>query len=348
MNKVLWRISMILAVTMLAPLARAGDLNPPGTPAPTMHTLEELYQKVANLEARLNADGKQVTSGSMVLIPAGEFVMGATTNMGHESYADDVPQHTVYISAFYMDKYEVTSNLWREVFTWATNKGYSFGTVGIGKASDHPVHSVDWYDAIAWCNARSQRDGFTPCYTNADGSVYTNSTSTSILAGGCNWSADGYRLPTEAEWEKAARGGEANRRFPWNDANSIQHVRANYYSDYSFFSYDTNPTIGYHPNYNFGSAPNSSPVGSFSPNGYGLYDMAGNVSEWCWDKYSSGYYSSSPSSDPQGPALVSVDFRVLRGGSWNSYAPLTMVANRYSNYPYIEDAEFGFRCVRGL
>ena len=368
-----WIVWMVAAGLMWASSTWAGELTPPGAPGPTMYTLKELYQKltntlaeaqaanqnlvtttqqvaalqqqVADLKARLNADGKHVTVGDMVLIPAGSFVMGATTNVGHESYSDELPQHTVYVSAFYMDKYEVTSNLWREVYTWATNKGYSFGTAWRGKAATHPVHNVDWYDAIAWCNARSQRDGFTPCYTNANGTVYTNAAANSF-AGGCNWAANGYRLPTEAEWEKAARGGVANRRFPWDDANSIQHARANYYASPSSYAYDTSPTTGYHPAYNTSGTPYTSPVGSFAPNGYGLYDMAGNLWEWCWDWYSSTYYASSPASDPRGSASGSS--RVLRGGSWFSYADCARVASRGSYDPGLESLIIGFRCARGL
>jgi len=369
------------AGVMLAGNIRAGSLTPPEAPAPTMNTLAELYQKLTNtlaeaqaanqkltnalaevqatktevqanqqklaeLQQRLVTAGTmQQTSGDMVLIPAGSFVMGATTNVGHESYSDEMPQHTVSISAFYMDKYEVTSNLWAEVYTWATNKGYSFGTDWRGKAATHPVRSVDWYDAIAWCNARSQRDGFTQCYTNANGSFYTNAAANSFT-GGCNWAAGGYRLPTEAEWEKAARGGVANRRFPWDDANTIQHARANYYALPSSYAYDTSPATGYHPAYNTGSTPYTSPVGSFAPNGYGLYDMAGNVYEWCWDWYSGTYYSSSPAADPCGPA--SGTYRVLRGGSWSGVANYARVADRYNGNPDVENNLIGFRCARGL
>jgi formylglycine-generating enzyme required for sulfatase activity len=332
-----------------------------------MNTLAELYQKLTNaiaevqvtktevqanqqklaeLQQRLVTAGTmQQTSGDMVLIPAGSFVMGATTNVGHESYSGETPQHTVSVGAFYMDKYEVTSNLWAEVYTWATNKGYSFGTAWGGKAANHPVHNVDWFDAIAWCNARSQRDGFTPCYTNANGTVYANAAANSF-AGGCNWAAGGYRLPTEAEWEKAARGGVANRRFPWDDANTIQHARANYDAAPESYAYDTSPTTGYHPGAG-GTNPRTMPVGSFAPNGYGLYDMAGNVWEWCWDWYSSTYYSSSPASDPQGPAGPPT-YRVVRGGSWNFSARIARVANRESYYPDSESYDFGFRCARGL
>ena len=337
---------MATLAMLAAGSAHAGDLTPPGAPGPTMYTLEEIYQRIGDLEARLNADGKHVTVGDMVLIPAGNFVMGATTNVGHETISGAVPQHTVYVSAFYMDKYEATSNLWAEVYTWATSKGYSFGTGWRGKAANHPVRRVDWYDAIAWCNARSQRDGFTPCYTNANGTVYTNAAANSF-DGGCNWAVNGYRLPTEAEWEKAARGGVADRRFPWDDANTIQHARANYYAIPASYPYDTSPTTAYHPTYNTGGTPYTSPVGSFAPNGYGLYDMAGNVYEWCWDWYSSTYYSSSPASDPRGPAGPRAA-RVLRGGSWVNHAINARVANRNYNNPDVEYNYIGFRCARGL
>lgn len=178
--------AIIVAGLLGAGVARAGELTPPGAPPPTMHTLEEIYQRLSAVEGRLASGGMQQMSGNMVLIPAGSFVMGGTTNVGHnEAALDERPQHTVNVSAFYMDRYEVTTNLWREVYTWATNKGYAFANVGLGKDWAHPVHTVSWYDAIAWCNARSARDGFTPCYTNANGTVYTNASGNSF-AGDCN------------------------------------------------------------------------------------------------------------------------------------------------------------------
>jgi formylglycine-generating enzyme required for sulfatase activity len=308
-----------------------------------MHTLEEIYQKLAAMDQRLRDYGVVETSGDMVLIPAGSFVMGDTFGEGQ---SDELPLHTNTISAFYIEKYEVSGNLWGAVYTWATNHGYAFMRVGLAKAATHPVQTVQWYDCVAWCNARSQRDGFTPCYTNTNGTFYTNSTV--AFAGGCNWNANGYRLPTEAEWEKAARGGLAGMRFPWKDANTIQHARANYYADPASYPYDTSPTTGYHPDFFVPDLPYSSPVGSltFSANGYGLRDMAGNVGEWCWDWYLDTYYSSSPATDPRGPATGTS--RVVRGDTWAGPAYGARCAARFYSAPDLQNDQVGLRCARAV
>jgi formylglycine-generating enzyme required for sulfatase activity len=276
----------------------------------------------------------------MALIPAGSFEMGDALGdcalygwCGYER-----PVHTVYVSAFYMDRTEVTKALWDEVYQWATTHGYSFEYGAGGKAADHPAHTMTWYDSVKWCNARSQREGRSPSY-------YTDSVLTQVYKSGqvapyVKWNA-GYRLPTEAEWEKAARGGLSGKRFPWGD--TISHSQANYYS-LADYSYDISPTRGYHPAYNDGVYPYTSPVGSFAPNGYGLYDMAGNVWEWCWDWWDGSYYSSSPGSDPRGPSSGG-SYRVLRGGSWYFLAWLCRAADRNYYWPDRGDDSIGFRSV---
>ena len=216
---------------------------------------------------------------NMALIPAGSFTMGDTFSEGD---SQEHPAHLVSLSAFFFDLYPVTKSLWGTVTGWNSGNGYSYNNPGSGKASTHPVQTVSWYDAVKWCNARSQMENLTPCY-------YTDADLTAVYKTGqvepfVNWTAKGYRLPTEAEWEKAARGGAGGHRFPWADANTISHSRANYSSS-SSFSYDLGPESGYHPAFSSPPSPYTSPVDYFAPNGYGLYDMAGNVLEWCWDWY---------------------------------------------------------------
>jgi len=249
----------------------------------------------------------------MVLIPAGSFQMGDSFGEGD---SDERPVHTVFVSAFYMDKYEVTKTLWDEVANWAASHSYDIKPGdGDGKAADHPVYNVSWYEAVKWANARSEKEGLAPCYT-VGGNVYRTGQSVPD----CNWTANGYRLPTEAEWEKAARGGVAGHRYPWSDTDTIDHSRANY-----------------------DNGNGTSPVGSFAPNGYGLYDMAGNVREWVWDWYSDTYYSASPGSDPRGPASGSR--RVMRGGCWLNIASDCRVAFRDFYSPGLS-GYVGIRLVR--
>jgi sulfatase modifying factor 1 len=162
---------------------------------------------------------------------------------------------------------------------------------------------------LKWCNARSQKDGLTPCYS-VSGTIYKAGNSDAVI---CDWNADGYRLPTEAEWEKAARGGVIGKIFPWG-TDTITHSQANYYSSPSYI-YDISPTRGYHPTYYVEDwVTYSSPVGSFAPNGYGLFDMAGNVIEMCWDIYDN--YPEGLQNDPRGPASTYGMRRVMRGGMW--------------------------------
>jgi formylglycine-generating enzyme len=272
----------------------------------------------------------------MALIPAGSFSMGDNLDG-----LRDAPVHTVFVSSFCMDTKDVTLAQWQQVYNWAIGHGYSFENAGSGKAANHPVLTIDWNDCVKWCNARSEMEGRTPAY-------YTDATQTAVYRTGhinfsndsVNWSA-GYRLPTEAEWEKAARGGLSGQRFPWG--NTISWSQANYYGypgSLGGYAYDLATAHSYDPT--FAPSPYTSPVGYFAANGYGLYDMAGNVWQWCWDWYAP--YSSGSQSDPRGP--TSGSYRVFRGGSWSSYAYYCRSAIRY----YIPDPNFiiyyvGFRSV---
>jgi sulfatase modifying factor 1 len=189
--------------------------------------------------------------------------------------------------------------------------GYSFDHVGSGKASNHPVHSVNWYDCVKWCNARSQMAGKTPCYN--------------LSTWSCNYNANGYRLPTMDEWEYAARGGLSSKRFPWGD--NINHNHANYKANGLAYPYDTSSYTNdtFHPSYDEGDYPYTSPVESFSSNGYGLYDMSGNVWEWC--------------------NTASGSYRPLRGGSWYNTANYAHCGYEYRSSPGREAGPFGLRAV---
>lgn len=241
----------------------------------------------------------------MTLIQEGSFEMAG-------------PPHTVTISEFAMDVHEVTRELWDSVREWSLDHGYLDLPIGQSFGAEHPVHTVNWFDCVKWCNARSEMEGMRPAY-------YVDSASTIVYRSGriaphVDWYV-GYRLPTEAEWEKAARGGASGHRFPWPDSEKITPDRANY---------DESEKSG------------SVRVGSYPPNGFGLYDMAGNHFEWCWDRF--GEFSSEPQTDPRG-SNVGVH-RVFRSGSWYDNAKNCEIANRRAFTPDTVYNRVGFRSMQ--
>jgi formylglycine-generating enzyme required for sulfatase activity/murein DD-endopeptidase MepM/ murein hydrolase activator NlpD len=260
------------------------------------------------------------------LIPGGPFTMGRTSG----DTDSDAPPVTVTVSPFYIQQTETTKAQWDEVRIWGAANRYTDLPTGGGKASDHPVQTVSWYDVVKWCNARSEKEDLSPCYytgpeRRAD-QIYRTGTVANLTV--C-WGANGYRLPTEAEWEKAARGGVSGKRFPWG-TDTISHAQANYYGS-SSYAYDQSPINNYHPSYTAGGTPYTSPVGSFGANPFGLYDMSGNVLEWCWDWYGGASSYVNGATDPRGASSGS--FRVARGGGWGASAFEARCADRIIGSP---------------
>ena len=239
---------------------------------------------------------KLPASGGFVLVEADTFSMGST---GGKSNTE--PVHSVTINKpFYMSKYEVTQKQWREIM--GTNPSHFLG-------DDLPVEQVSWYDAVEYCNALSRMEGLTPCYAGFGDNIE------------CDFSVDGYRLPTEAEWEYAARGGNKSRGFKYSGSNRVSDVAWNWE--------------------NSGKKPHR--VGLKKANELGLYDMSGNVWEWCWDRFDWGYYDISPLSDPVGPKVG--PNRVMRGDSWFGGSIFDLFY-RFASPPARENPYLGFRIVR--
>jgi len=272
-------------------------------------------------------------------IPEGPFTMGRTSG----DTDSDAPPTLVKVSRFELQTTETSKAQWDVVRAWAVNNGYTDLAVGAGKAANHPVQTVSWWDVVKWCNARSEMEGLVPVYT-AGGQVMR----TGVALFDVNWNANGYQLPTEAEWEKAARGGVRGKRFPWGD--QVSQSDANYYGGTGTMPYH-NGNSGFHPQFFNGTFPGTAPIASFQANGYGLFDVCGNVMEWCFDWRDSLYYVEN-SIDPSGPA--SGTLKSLRGGYWDSYADHIRLAYRGGRDPLMVNGSIfiptgiGFRPVKNL
>jgi formylglycine-generating enzyme required for sulfatase activity len=221
----------------------------------------------------------------LILIPAGEFMMGSQAGQD-----DERPVHTVYLDAYYIDRYEVTTGRYAVFMrTQRPTRPFKWHEAIRGRQGEKPVIGVDWYDAKEYCD----------------------------------WA--GRRLPTEAEWEKAARGTD-QRTYPWGDAPPTRaHANA---GQRAWNGYDTLTVVG-------SLARGKSP--------YGMDDLAGNVWEWIMDRYDQGYYDVSPTKNPHGPAAGPL--RVLRGGAWNNDAATIRAANRAGYAPSARRNDVGFRCA---
>ena len=233
------------------------------------------------------------------------YVEGGSFQMGSDAGSDESPVHSVRVDSFYMAETEVTFD---QYDAYCDDQGISKpGDWGWGRGS-RPVIYVSWYDAVKYCNWLSEQAGLPKAYSISGTSV--------------NWNqnAEGYRLPTEAEWEYAVRGGKQSRGYKYAGSNNVGEV-------------------GWYD----GNSSKTKPVKGKKANELGLYDMSGNVWEWCWDWYDSNYYSSSPGANPTGPSSGSR--RVLRGGSWSYNPEYLRVANRIYDSPGVSNYDLGFRLV---
>ena len=241
----------------------------------------------------------------MVVIPAGEFEMGSARGRD-----DEKPVHKVWIDSFLMDKTEMTQAVFEKVGKTATMSNPSSF-----EGPELPVNNIPWTKAALFCNARSRYEGLKPCY-DEDADPVT-----------CDFEADGYRLPTEAEWEYACRAGTSTEYSYGNEAKRV--------GDVAWFADN--------------AAKKTHPVGQKKANAWGLFDMHGNVAEWCHDVYDKDYYGKSPDKNPRGPSDGKLN--VLRGGSFKSPADVARSAYRLGERPGFGDAclapdAIGFRCVR--
>ena len=233
----------------------------------------------------------------MVQIPGGWFEMGSKKN-------SESPVHKVWVDSFFMDRHEVTQEEYEKLIQ---------GNPSHFRGVKNPVEQISWSNAVLYCNARSRKEALKPCYNEETGK--------------CDFSANGYRLPTEAEWEYACRAGAKTDYFFGRDESQLKN--------YAWFADN--------------STNKTQPVGQKKPNQWELYDMYGNVAEWCNDIYSDSYYKETPEKNPQGPAKGKK--YILRGGSWSSSAESCRSSYRIGEDPGFQDACFtrddiGFRCVR--
>lgn len=300
--------------------------------------------------AKPKAAAKKPVESELVRMEETTTVVGDTL----DGLNDALP-HRVKLSAFWIARHEVTLELWGRIVKWGREHGYESLPAGMGKEGGYPVYAISWAEAVQWCNARSEMEGATPCY-------YTDTSRKVVYRGGeayltnscVKWEANGYRLPTEAEWEVAARGSLKAKRFPHGD--QITHKDANYAGKTSV-PYDKSGREGPPPPF-LGSLPHTAPVGSFRANAFGLYDMSGNVCEWCWDIYDKYYgipalgeaaplgkpAAMRPVRDPAGPEVG--ETRIVRGGSWRHDASEARCASRFDLPGTAPAPHVGFRVVR--
>jgi formylglycine-generating enzyme required for sulfatase activity len=300
----------------------------PGGASLRVANKDELFDKVPELVQSMqntigsggtNTANRTVTAqtsvpANMVRVEGGAFQMG-TASGGNR---DERPVHTVTVKSFYMGKYEITQREWQEVMGTTVRQQRDMrdrSSYLFGEGDNYPMYYVNWYEAVEFCNKLSLKEGLTPAYSGSGDNIT------------CDWNTNGYRLPTEAEWEFAAKGGI-------KDSSSTKYSGSN--------------SVGAVAWYKGNNKNSAHPVGTKAPNSLGIYDMSGNVDEWCWDWYE--YYSNGSQTDPRGPTdprgTPSSVGRITRGGGWANSAADVRSAYRGALPPDSRFPFYGFRLVR--
>jgi formylglycine-generating enzyme required for sulfatase activity len=327
----------------------ASRKTPPKNTAPSNDS-----ETVAKVNSTLTLEQQK----EMIKVEGGTFTMGGTSEQGSEAGSDEKPTHEVTVSSFYMGKTELTVGQFKEFIeatgyktgadkdggsyiwtgsNWEKKNGvnWSCDTKGEQRPAsemNHPVMHISWYDAIEYCNWLSEKEGLTHCYTIDKENKDPNNNSENDKQKWtvtCNFKANGYRLPTEAEWEYAARGGNKSKGYKYSGSNNLDEV-----GWYGAYNNSGNRT----------KEEGTSEVGKKKANELGIHDMSGLVYEWCWDWY--GEYSTGSKTNPTGPSTGS--YRGLRGGSWSYDSGFCRVAFRGYGSPDSWDDSGGFRLLRTI
>jgi formylglycine-generating enzyme required for sulfatase activity len=290
------------AITGPAAIEHSPDLTSDWEPLSQNNTTGSFQHAIGNAAAgfyRVKWIPGTPSADNMIVVQGGTLLTGNSLN-------------GTIVSTFEIGKYEVTWDEWQEVRDWAVENGYTdLAGVGAGSAGDHPVREVNWYDVVKWSNARSEKEERAPVY-QLSGAVYRTGQSAPTV----NSSADGYRLPTEAEWEWAARGGASSLGYDYSGSNDVNAVA--WYRDNS-----SGAAVSLE------SGSGTWPVGQKGANELGIHDMSGNVWEWCED---AGFLNG----------IV----RSVRGGSWDDSATTCLVYFQYADAPNVRDRYSGFRLAR--
>ncbi len=331
-------------------LTITADINDNKIPLKAKYDIKSTLPKPVPLEII----GKQI---DMISLKGGEFRMGGGLGLAGDKKSRKIgkqessyPARVVAVNSFSIAKFETTTNQWKEVAGWANSNGYVFNNPNVtSEEGNKPVVGVTWFDALKWCNAASEKENLKPCYT-LDGNVFKSGTDGNIV---CDWNADGYRLPTEAEWEFAARGGRTecyywgmfhDKRYAW------MKIRRDFPPKYQ---------VGLHS------------VGQLPGNQYGLYDIVGNAGEWCWDMMASYELMLDDTQNPKGIKSDQelkdktmkvfskkkkfnwdkiLGYRIYRSGSHlekgGYFGSCTGVDTRFAFKPNQKNEDIGFRVVR--